>query len=105
MDDCAEACLFLMEHYSGDMSVNVGAGTDIPVAELAQLVARVVGYEGPVQWDATKPDGIPRKLLDCSRLSALGWDPKISLTQGVADTYAWYRQQAMVSHVSNPAVP
>jgi GDP-L-fucose synthase len=95
VDDCAEACLFLMEHYSGDMSVNVGTGIDIPIAELAQLVARVVGYDGPVSWDATKPDGVPRKLLDCSRLTALGWSPKITLTQGIAGTYAWYREHAM----------
>lgn len=101
VDDCAEACLFLMERYSGDMIVNVGAGTDIPIAELARLIARVVGYEGPIRWDATKPDGTPRKLLDCSRLTALGWEPKISLAQGLTDTYAWYRQHAAASNVSN----
>ena len=101
VDDCAGACLFLMEHYSGDMSVNVGAGTDIPIAELAQLVAQTVEYEGPIQWDASKPDGTPRKLLDCSRLTALGWRPEISLTQGLTGTYAWYRQQGLVP---NPSV-
>ena len=105
VDDAAEACLFLMEHYSDDVIVNVGAGKDIPIRELAAMVAQVVGYEGPVHWDATKPDGIPRKLLDCSRLTALGWRPTMSLARGIAGTYAWYRQQAMASHVSNPATP
>jgi GDP-L-fucose synthase len=104
VDDCAGACLFLMEHYSGDMSVNVGAGTDIPIAELAQLVAQTVGYEGPIQWDASKPDGTPRKLLDCSRLTALGWRPEISLTQGLTGTYAWYRQQSVAPLATNPAM-
>jgi GDP-L-fucose synthase len=96
VDDCAEACLFLMEHYSGDMSVNVGAGTDIPIADLAQLIAQVVGYDGGIQWDASKPDGTPRKLLDCSRLAALGWKSRIELTQGLTETYAWYQGQATV---------
>lgn len=94
VDDCAEACLFLMEHYSGDMSVNVGVGMDIPIAELAQSIARIVGYEGPISWDASKPDGVPRKVLDCSRLTALGWEPKIALTHGIAGTYAWFREHA-----------
>ncbi len=96
VDDCAAACLFLMEQYSGDMIVNVGTGTDIPIADLAHLIARVVGYAGPIQWDAGKPDGTPRKLLDCSRLTALGWKSAIDLTQGLTDTYAWYREQGVV---------
>ena len=96
VDDCAAACLFLMEEYSGDMIVNVGTGTDIPIADLAHQIAHVVGYAGPIQWDAGKPDGTPRKLLDCSRLTALGWKSAIDLTQGLTDTYAWYRQQGVV---------
>ncbi len=96
VDDCAEACLFLMEHYSGDMSVNVGTGTDIPIVDLAQLIARVVRYDGGIQWDASKPDGTPRKLLDCSRLAALGWKSRIELTQGLTETYAWYQGRATV---------
>jgi GDP-L-fucose synthase len=102
VDDCAEACLFLMEHYSGDVSVNVGVGTDIPIAELAQLIARIVGYEGPVSWDTGKPDGVPRKVLDCSRLTALGWGPTIALEHGIADTYAWYRDHAVAPSAANP---
>jgi GDP-L-fucose synthase len=102
VDDCAEACLFLMEHYSGDVSVNVGVGTDIPIAELAQLIARIVGYEGPVSWDTDKPDGVPRKVLDCSRLTALGWGPTIALAHGIADTYAWYRDHAVAPSAANP---
>jgi GDP-L-fucose synthase len=96
VNDCAEACLFLAENYSGDMIINVGTGTDIPIADLAQLIAQVVGYDGDIHWDAGKPDGTPRKLLDCSRLAALGWKSTIGLPQGLADTYAWYRQQDIV---------
>lgn len=96
VDDCADACLFLMERYSSESPINVGAGKDISIAELATTVAQVVGYCGPVRWDGNKPDGTPRKLLDCSRLTALGWMPKISLIQGVTDTYRWYRQHGRV---------
>jgi GDP-L-fucose synthase len=104
VDDCADACLFLMDHYSGDVSINVGVGTDIPIAELAQLIARIVGYEGPISWDTSKPDGVPRKVLDCSRLTALGWEPKISLTEGIAGTYAWYREHAAASPAAKSAI-
>ena len=92
VDDCAEACLVLMERHSGEEFMNVGAGRDIPIAELAMLIANVVGYTGEIRWDRTKPDGTPRKLLDCSRINALGWEPKISLREGIASTYKWYRQ-------------
>jgi GDP-L-fucose synthase len=102
VDDCADACLFLMDHYSGDVSINVGVGTDIPIAELAQLIARIVGYEGPISWDTSKPDGVPRKVLDCSRLTALGWGPTIALAHGIADTYAWYRDHAVAPSAANP---
>ena len=91
VDDCAEACLLLMEQYSGESIVNVGAGKDIPISELASLVAEVVGYRGNIQWDRTKPDGTPRKLLDLTKLSSLGWSPHLSLRQGLENTYAWYR--------------
>lgn len=93
-DDCAEACLFLMDRYSDPMIVNVGAGEEISIAELAALVAEVVGYQGEIHWDRTKPDGMPRKLMDCSRMTALGWTPRIPLREGLKDAYAWYRQQA-----------
>jgi GDP-L-fucose synthase len=90
VDDCAEACRFLMEHYSDPRVINVGAGKDITIAELAGLIAEVVGYTGEIQWDRSKPDGTPRKLLDCSRLNALGWTPKIALRDGLSATSQWY---------------
>ena len=90
VDDCAEACRFLMEHYSDPHVINVGAGKDITIAELAGLIAQVVGYTGEIQWDRSKPDGTPRKLLDCSRLNALGWTPKIALRDGLNATSQWY---------------
>jgi GDP-L-fucose synthase len=93
VDDCAEACLLLMDRYSGEDIVNVGAGKDIPIAELAALVAEVVGYRGEIQWDRTKPDGTPRKLMDNTRMAELGWSPTISLRQGLRETYDWYRAQ------------
>ena len=93
VDDCAEACLVLMERHSGEDIVNVGAGKDIPIAELATLVAEVVGYKGEIRWDRTKPDGTPRKLLDCHRVTALGWTPRVLLQEGIGSTYRWYVEQ------------
>lgn len=93
VDDCAEACMVLMERHSGEDIVNVGAGKDIPIAELATLVAAVVGYKGEIRWDRTKPDGTPRKLLDCRRMTALGWKPRVSLQEGIGSTYRWYVDQ------------
>lgn len=89
-DDAAAAVLFLLEHYDGEQHVNVGCGRDISIAELAVLVARIVGFDGEIQWDTSKPDGTPRKLLDVSRLSALGWQPTIELAEGIASTYRWF---------------
>lgn len=93
VDDCAEACLLLMEQYSGEGIVNVGAGKDIPIAELATLIAEVVGYKGEIRWDRTKPDGTPRKIMDSSRMAALGWTPCISFKEGIGSTYRWYVAQ------------
>jgi len=93
VDDCAEACLVLMERHSGEDIVNVGAGKDIPIAELATLVAEVVGYKGEIRWDRTKPDGTPRKLLDCRRMTAMGWTPRVLLQEGIGSTYRWYVEQ------------
>ncbi len=92
-DDCAEACLFLMDRYSDPMIMNVGAGEEISIADLATLVAEVIGYRGDVHWDRTKPDGMPRKLMECSRMTALGWRRRISLREGLVDAYGWYRRQ------------
>jgi GDP-L-fucose synthase len=97
VDDCAEACVLLMDRYADAMIVNVGAGQDFTIAELAILVADVVGYRGDVRWDRTKPEGTPRKLIDSSRIGALGWKPAIPLEQGLRQTYAWYRQQVVGS--------
>jgi GDP-L-fucose synthase len=93
VDDLAAACLFLLENYDGDEHVNVGTGTDVSMAELAQLVAHVVGYDGPIAWDATKADGVPRRLLDVSKLTTLGWRPRIGLREGVEGAYACFLEQ------------
>lgn len=90
VDDCAAAVVHLMERYGGEEHVNVGTGEDLSIGELAAIVRRVVGFEGELRFDATKPDGTPRKLLDVSRLKALGWAPRIPLERGIAETYAWY---------------
>jgi GDP-L-fucose synthase len=90
VDDCARACLFLLEHYDEPEPVNVGVGEDVSIRELAELVADVVGYTGGIDWDTSKPDGTPRKLLDVSRLAALGWKPEIGLEDGIRSTYQWY---------------
>jgi GDP-L-fucose synthase len=90
VDDLADACLFLMQIYSDEKLVNIGWGTDVSIAELAALVARKVGFSGSLRFNTQMPDGTPRKLLDVSRLSALGWKAKIPLEVGVAETYAWF---------------
>jgi GDP-L-fucose synthase len=91
VDDLADACLFLMRHYEDERLVNVGCGTDVSIAELAALIAKIVGFRGELRFDPTRPDGTPRKLLDVSRLTALGWTPKIALDDGIARTYEWFR--------------
>ena len=89
-DDLADACLFLMRHYDGEAPINVGCGRDIAIGELARVIASVIGFQGLFDFDGTKPDGTPRKLLDVSRLRALGWVPKIDLETGISLTYDWY---------------
>jgi GDP-L-fucose synthase len=90
VDDLADACVFLMQHHDGSDIVNIGYGSDVSIREVALLVREIVGFEGEVVFDTSKPDGMPRKLLDCSRLAALGWSPKIPLRQGIERTYQWY---------------
>ncbi len=92
VDDLAQAALLLMEHYSGDSPVNVGTGEDIPILDLAQLIASVADYRGQIVTDPSRPDGTPRKLLDVSRLRAIGWQASISLEEGIRRTYEWYCQ-------------
>ncbi len=87
-DDLARACVFLMEHYSEENFINVGSGVEITIRGLAELVRDVVGYQGDIVWDASKPDGTPRKLMDSSRLFALGWKPQIDLPTGIRMAYA-----------------
>lgn len=90
VDDLGDALVFLMKNYSGEDFVNVGVGTDVTIAELAALIGRTVGFRGAIRQDLTKPDGTPRKLMDTSRLSGLGWQAGISLEEGVAGTYRWF---------------
>ncbi|MFF9079052.1 GDP-L-fucose synthase family protein [Streptomyces rubiginosohelvolus] len=93
VDDLAAACVSLLEAYDGDEPVNIGCGDDLTIRELAETVRDVTGYEGRIAWDTSKPDGTPRKLLDVTRLNALGFTPKISLRDGIARTYAWWLGQ------------
>ncbi|MEY4385749.1 MAG: hypothetical protein RLY20_1032 [Verrucomicrobiota bacterium] len=86
-DDLARACLFLMQRYSDEQFINVGFGDDLSIRELAETIQRIVGFKGKIVWDTSKPDGTPRKLMDTSRLSALGWKPEISLEQGIRLAY------------------
>jgi GDP-L-fucose synthase len=92
VDDMAEACLHLMEHYDGPAQVNVGTGSDVTIKEIAETIAKVVGFEGTTEWDKTKPDGTPQKLLDVSKLNRLGWQSKIDLEDGMRSTVDWYRE-------------
>ena len=87
VDDLADACLFLMENYSGNETVNVGSGKELTIRELTEIVARVIGFEGKISWDTSKPDGTPRKLLDVSKLEKLGWTYKVELEEGIRLAY------------------
>jgi len=92
VDDLAAACVFLLEKYDSAEIINVGCGEDISIRELAELICDVVGFQGDLTWDATKPDGTPRKLLDVSKLHGLGWRHTIGLREGIAKTYEWFLQ-------------
>jgi GDP-L-fucose synthase len=94
VEDMADAVLYLMEGYDAEPIVNVGWGKDVSIRELAELVMSAVGYQGHLRFDTTKPDGTPRKLLDTQRLSELGWQPKIALKEGIAQTYRWFSEHA-----------
>jgi GDP-L-fucose synthase len=96
VDDLAAAAFFAMENYDGAEPLNTGTGEDLTIAELAGMVARIVGYRGAIRFDPSKPDGTPRKLLDVSRLTALGWRARIGLEDGILSTYAWYLEQFAV---------
>lgn len=90
VDDMASACLHVMENYKDPEFVNIGVGKDISIKELAEMVKEIVGFGGDIEWDLSKPDGTPRKLLDTGKLAASGWKPSISLKDGIVDTYRWY---------------
>jgi GDP-L-fucose synthase len=90
VDDLASACLHLLTSYDEDISINVGCGSDISIRELAETVQGVVGFQGNICWDESKPDGTPRKLLDTSRVNRLGWKPTVMLQDGVEATYEWF---------------
>ncbi len=94
VDDLAGAVLHLLRTYDSPDTINVGTGKEISIRNLAELIASVVGYAGEIEWDASRPDGTPRKLLDVAKLSALGWSPQIELADGVASTYAWYTSES-----------
>lgn len=93
-DDLGRACVFLLEKYDDEVAINVGVGEDISVSDLAEQIKQIVGFEGEMAWDKTKPDGTPRKLLDVSRISALGWKPEITLIDGIQSTYDWFQKQS-----------
>ncbi|CAL0328319.1 unnamed protein product [Lupinus luteus] len=90
VEDLADAVVFMMEKFGGLEHLNVGSGKEVSIKELAELMKEVVGFEGDLVWDTTKPDGTPRKLMDSSKLGGLGWTPKITLKDGLVDTYKWY---------------
>lgn len=92
VDDMAAACLHLLEHYDGPQQVNVGTGQDTTIKEIASVIADVVGFEGETEWDTSKPDGTPQKLLDVSKLREAGWEASIGLREGIESTVAWYRE-------------
>ena len=91
-DDLAQAVLLLMEKYDEDSHINVGSSEEITIKDLAKLIAETAGYKGEIKWDSTKPDGTPRKIMDNSRINALGWRSKISLKDGISSTLNWYRE-------------
>lgn len=91
VDDLADACLYLMDHYRGNEFFNVGYGKEVTIMELAQMMKKVTGFQGKIVMDSSKPDGTPRKLTDISRLTSLGWQPKITLEEGLKQTYEWYK--------------
>ncbi len=93
VDDLADACIFLLNHYEAEPHVNLGTGEDVEIGELAEIVRRVVGYEGKIVHDLSKPDGTPRKLLDVSRLHAMGWTHTTTLVEGISRVYDWYVDQ------------
>ncbi|MXP26596.1 NAD-dependent epimerase/dehydratase family protein [Altererythrobacter indicus] len=92
VDDCTDGLVFILRHYSGDAPINLGPGKDIAISDLAQMICAEVGFTGPIEWDRSMPDGTMRKVMDCSRLHSLGWQPRISLSEGIAATCQWFQE-------------
>jgi len=93
VDDLSDACIFLMNGYRGSEIINIGSGSDISIAELAQIIKKIVGFKGTIIYDGTKPDGMPKRLLDISKITTLGWKPKMRLERGLRLTYEWWRKR------------
>jgi GDP-L-fucose synthase len=101
VDDAAEACLVLLEMYSDSAPINIGVGEDLTIKDLAEMARAAVGYEGEINWDATQPDGTPRKLLDVTKIRSLGWKPRVYLERGIKEVYAWFTKNSehrMLNH-------
>ncbi len=96
VDDLAEACYVCMQKYDESEHINVGTGEDVTIKQLAETISRVVGFMGDTEWDNTKPNGTPRKVMNVDRIKALGWEPKISLREGIEKTYEWYKENVVV---------
>jgi GDP-L-fucose synthase len=94
VDDAAEACLLLLEKFSKSAPINIGVGEDQTIKELAKMVRDAVGFEGEMKWDTSQPDGTPRKLLDVSKIRALGWKPRTELKRGIREVYAWFTKNS-----------
>ena len=103
VDDMADACVFLLEHYSGESHVNIGTGKEVTIRELAEMVRKTVGYEGEIVWNQDMPDGTPRKLTDVTRLHGLGWNHKVELEEGIRLAYDWFRENVESARLGNEA--
>jgi len=101
VDDMAEAVVFAFENNLADTLYNIGSGKDLTIKELAALVQRIVGHQGEIKWDSSKPDGTPRKLMDVSKMTEAGWQAKIELEEGIRRTYEWFLEQEAVSRENN----
>jgi GDP-L-fucose synthase len=97
VDDLADACVFLMDNYDSEEIINVGTGKDISIGALAELVAEIVGFQGKIVYDHSKPDGTPKKLLDTIKINTLGWHPSTTLSAGITATYTWYKEVSKCS--------
>ena len=95
VDDLAEACYVAMQKYDGEEHINVGTGEDVTIKELAEITASVVGFDGYIDWDTSKPNGTPRKVMNVDKMKSLGWEPKIGLREGIQSTYEWYKENGI----------